>query len=1021
MANITYKEIKTKSITDTLFLHIKDGDVIKYVSIQDLAIQEGKGMIGIDSLSKLKKANTEGRLFTKKSNGAKDRQIVLVDANFYEREVHNEFAENGSGFFISTTIQGNKDVPAGCQRALRIKTNSDGKQIGIKKKKDKDHLEEREYLLVTLSNGDTKYLSRNEIVSSKSKRPFGARELSNLADGKKFNIEDLEGNRIEKVDITQAYMFENATVTDKKLPARETFDGHRHITLKTDKNGNIEEETEIIDNVYTEQRYLKDEKKPIIRITNYESNRNENGDFVKVVFAGEYTETLLDKKELFLDSGLTKPVTNFSDMVGKVLFSKSNDDATHFRVTQPISAIQANYTYTKKQYLQETDKKEDIYSPNTYLKLESGSYVKETESVRPICYEYTKLDETPEVYLANVVDAVKGDISIIIPASAVKKKNKSETFKYGYYTISKDKIFGLKKSNKRMADCDVIQTSTEQDKHQSCQVLRTVQKYDETTKEAIRVNKANIQDILKQVGDEFLRDYKEGKYIINEVLNANGEYEMIIRGKRFVFTDHLDLPDYSNGYSEYSCIKPDGQYNLGAGLKKSFKKWGKKTWERGYKAYLIGWPLLVMSPVLGGLFLGAIAASALAVPISEIAKAGKVNSANTLLKDKTKCVSKLNKKDIFIELKIEYEKAIKKGNNFTKEDQSRFLERMEKLEAQTSQLAGGKTIADFEIKGGKKTPIDESNIEEYKIFKVEMQKEEADLKKLLKDMKRGKITRDEYNAKFDEHQKHLYNYVAKGVIKPKDEKYQEIIDAINTVKGFVIAKQGEMPKVRKKVSQQRQAEIKESVVDKELKIGKDFKCTIGKIKKEENDKIISDLIDVASETRVNYDEVITHSYHSGMNDEKERKKPQPKAKEEEAVATHEDVKTETKIAGLDFEIAVYKEVEKASKTNPGATEISFKPVGVVEETLSANSVKNIRKAIKLLETDNVRENDRKLVKKYIKTNLENFLNIKGLKKEQEERLKKIAESYNDVIQKEKEAKKQSQEEAEKNKESTSTK
>ena len=1066
MENIRYTKIESKSVKDlnNLFLLVNDNGVQKYVEIKNLAILDGKSMIEIKTVDELKKAIKENRIYTKKANGAKDKQVAVSGLDFYQPDKKTAESKIGSSYFISTTIQGDYSVPVGFERVVRIKKDKE-KEV-VRTKVLTQSLEKGEYLLVTLENGTKKYLSRDEIISSKG-NTLGSSKLSLLKKRlEEKEVEDLNKNKIVEIDLTKAYIFENFTYKDpqtkEEKPYREEVVGLEHRTLSINDGENPKYNVETVDALYTHQRYLKDDDKPIIRVTNYETSNNESGEYVKVAFAGDSTETMLSKQELFLDSALTKPVRNFNDkLVGKVLYAKSDDENTNFKVTQPLSVVQASYTYSKKKYLQETEKSEDVCAPGTYLKLETGKYVKEAESVRPICYDYAKYGETPEAYLAKVVDSDKGHISIIIPVDAFKKNSKSEKFKYAGYTISNKDIFGLKKSSKRMVDCDVIQTSTEQDDYQNCKVLRIAGMFDGTTHERETIDVENIEEIVGITKEEFLRDYKDGKYIINQVLNEKGQYETFIRGKRYVFKDHMDLPDYSNGYGEYAYVKANGKYDTKKGIKAAFKTWGKKAGPAALFAYGIGWPFFAVSPALACIVAGAFAVSALMVPISQFIKAHKENKKNRVAKDKTKCASKINKLDILKELQSEYNKAVKKGKKFTQEDELRFIERMENLEKQSMQLAGGMTIADFKIKNGKMSTVDSSNVGEFKKYQAEMYKEEQELSKLLDDMKKGKITRETYNGKYNEHQEHLYNYVSKGIFVPKDEKYQAILDAIRTTKGFVVAKFGNHDSTSDK-----DKNIKSKLQKKELRIGKDFSCSITKTKKEEASILIDNLRTIADGKPVDYDRVIIRSVHEGLKDSKleyhepevkvtiEEVKEDEKDKEdeivEEVVEEEKTVKKDRKkdskkeekpkkskeekepkkptkskeekkdkskttassdddltIPGLGFEIIVYKESKKQteSKEHMGALEARMEAF-VKSEKLTKASLDRIEKAIEYLDSEaNMTKKQKAALTQYIENNLKVFKKsqVKEKYPQHVQRINSLNKQYTQTVSQEKDA------------------
>ncbi len=1039
MTNISYRKIDIKSVkyTKNLYVHINDNGVKKYVSIKDLAILDGSSMLAINTINELTKAAKLNSIYTLKSNGAKDKQVVLIDSNVYEAvKVVGASIDSEDGYFISTTIQGQIPVAKGYERIVRIKRNKNKKEI-VAKKQLTDTLKDEEYLSVKLENGTETYLSREEIVFSSSKKALGISKLSSLKKktGELRALEDLNHNKIVEIDLTKAYVFENYTEknqeTGEDILFREEVVDHTYRTVSI-KDGQPVIETQSVDPIYTERRYLKVDDQPIIRMNNYEVTNNKAGDYMKVVFAGDHNDTLISKDELYLDSSLTTRVSDFSeDLVGKVLYTKSNDANTHFKVTAPITAVQAKFTYTKKKYLQETDKKEDICADGAYLKLKNGKYVKENESIRPICYEYTNKEEKPEAYLAKVTDSEKGNITIIIPASVVKDNNK-DSFKYGKYTIYMDKIYGLKKSCKKMSDCDVVQTSTDQDKFESCEVIRTPGIFHGQTHERKKQPINNIEEVLSNLDEEFRRAYKEGKYTIEQILDENGKFVDIV-GKRYVFNEYLDLPDYSNGYSEYAYTKPNGKYDLKKGMKEGFKSWAQKAGIASLFVYGVGWPFLAVSTTFALVTVGALAASALLVPAIQFGKAAVHNRKNRVPKDKTKCQNKGTLKEILKDLKDEHQKAVSKDKNFTQDDELRFNERMENLERRAFFLAGGMTMADFKVQNGKMAPVGSSNYEAFKNYEKEMYKKEAELKKLLKDMKKGKITREEYNAKYNEHQELLYNYVAKGIFVPTDKKYKEVIDAIRTTKGFVIAKYGHKENLTDK-----EKNIKESLKNKKLKISKNFKCSIGKLKGDELETLTNNLIVVANNNPVDYDRIIIQSSYEQVaqevveeqvveeqvaeesvtaeqvveqvteeqtteeqvveeqateetvtednedkkNDVKsEGKKTTKKKKSNNTKPKKEDNKIETdklikssvlKIDGLDFIIAKIEKHKVLSQKQKGAYE-EKKEVVIVSEKLNESSLDNLKKAIEVLKKSNdLSASKKNILNEYIKRNLNKF-------------------------------------------------
>lgn len=409
---------------------------------------------------------------------------------------------------------------------------------------------------------------------------------------------------------------------------------------KTDNNGEPTMTTRKLDGTFTEQEFkttkgADGKNVQQMEVTTYSLVPQGKGEYIRLRVKGRNKPMLFCVKpgesKVFLGdtaieydvSDLEKTKNVIKSIIGQELTVEI--DGKKY-VTEKVTNEEAISTYSKEKVMNKSTSYEDAFGDDTYLRLADGRYVKESEFVRPIAYNFVKDDATDfDAYLYYY--QVDGKWTTVI-------LNKAELEKGTYSSIVLDKniktnpnLYKIKKSTKALGDSHIIQTTNA---NSGIEGAVTLIKKPEKTKLNASSFVAEVKDGTNTAEDDNLtknaalteakrlfRDlYKQGKYDIDEVVvegvvykldnvvkNEDGTISFHVSNSRYVYNNNslvedptAKKPQYANMSS--SPVKYDAKtgklyggtrYNMGKANKEYFKFWGK-IW---------AWPTAIVLMLMG--------------------------------------------------------------------------------------------------------------------------------------------------------------------------------------------------------------------------------------------------------------------------------------------------------------------------------------------------------------------------------------------------------------------------------------
>lgn len=578
--------------------------------------------------------------------GKETEQIVLADKTIMGRIVgNNVVADDGSivGRLDGTKVLAITRTPSG-----KITTSGSSTKIKIGGKKAID-------ITITAASGGVKN------IKSKAKSGAAAKVIGKIEDGVVY-LKESKGRLLrigelneETGDIVLTTETELGDLqADGTIKKGGTFVGERELkraTQPTLEHLNIQDLTieefvldefgqpvinptthepmmakRKLDGTYTEQEFktAKDKDGKTIQqmdLTTYGLVPEGKGDYIRLRVKGKAQPILFSIKpgesKVYLGdiaieydhSNLEKTQNVIRSIVGQELTVEI--DGKKY-VTEKVTMEEAISTYSKEKTMTKSNSDEDILGDDTYLRLANGKYVKESEFVRPLAYNFVKNDSTDfDAYLFYYKkDGVWQ--TIILNKETFDKAGGD--IHLGDLHISKSinaaDLYKIKKSTKPLAESHIIQTTNENADFEGAVTL--VRKPDDASLSSLTFKekdgaedeegKLDKKAALTEAKRLFRELYKQGKYDIDKVVvdgvvykldnvvkNEDGTTSFHVSNSRHVYANHslvedptAKLPQYAN--MSNNPVKYDAKsgklyggtrYNMGKANKAYFKYWGK--------------------------------------------------------------------------------------------------------------------------------------------------------------------------------------------------------------------------------------------------------------------------------------------------------------------------------------------------------------------------------------------------------------------------------------------------------------
>lgn len=354
-------------------------------------------------------------------------------------------------------------------------------------------------------------------------------------------------------------------VLDKAKFEQTSVIKQESLSVATDLTGNpilfhqgIEdtESLPVLDSVVL-RSYKQEENDSYIESRKFDLDASRTGKYIHVVdrqgkqhfvniddlFEGPISVPSQIDTERFATTPEVDPTNNYLYFVGKPLLLKDNEQ---FIELEPLTAEQVIKVYVNTTYSPTvTTKKEDIAQEGTYRKTKDGKYFEESK-IQPICYDYADGDAEFSHYLFTI-DLPTGPQSIIVPRS--KFVDRSSIRVQIDASIATLNLTGairphqLKRTSKPLNQCAVVQRTTN---HSASYNKATVLK-DKNSNEVLD------DETTQQLQNEFLQQYRDGEYVVNDAYNDAGELiEFSDSADRYIMTDYVKMPDFAGKNAYYN-------------------------------------------------------------------------------------------------------------------------------------------------------------------------------------------------------------------------------------------------------------------------------------------------------------------------------------------------------------------------------------------------------------------------------------------------------------------------------------
>ncbi len=370
-------------------------------------------------------------------------------------------------------------------------------------------------------------------------------------------------------------------------------------------------------------------------------------------------------------------------IIGQELFVKITSGAEEkWERTQAITAQQALFAYNTEKFMQSTKQHDNYMADNAYLRLSDGRYVKESEFVRPIAYNFV-FDEKAEydAYLCYVTNAEGKTETIIAPKDFTGGR-------IAGFNVRSEDMLRIKKTTSPLKESNVIQTTNNGEKLNRCVTLN-----ERPEKGAITAaKKEKADELLQNALQQFKNEYQQGRYAIdgNKVLvkQEDGSYKEMgldCSGelpKRFIYSDEIYTEDTTHSDSKYKYLlnnpefvdeatgklKNGPKFNTKAAIKDFYKKFGAFGLKVGATFFLGGGLLALLgAPVLVAGAAAAYVATGVLAPFYYLAKGIRLKFKS--FADKVVANRNNIKKNLDNQLQSLYEKIMSRADTISKEKQ----------------------------------------------------------------------------------------------------------------------------------------------------------------------------------------------------------------------------------------------------------------------------------------------------------------------------------------------------------------
>ena len=754
---------------DDLLIYINDSQSRKVRDIKDFRSQLAKGNVYF------KRFNADGIDLSRKV--ANDVELFVKDLDLPKS-------------YLSTSINTERDsVDHGLLRELEVKA-----QDGF----------DGPYVYVGLiDNPNMQFIKKEDIGYYEAGKFISIKDKS-IDEFKDKDLYTRHGNFF----VTK--MFTDATCSFEVIKQRETYDLEhmKKTTLVEGKDGSINAVEEDIDPYYSEQIMRPDGRDVTLEVMNYTVDPTADGEFILLRYLGEHVDTLVPINSLYSVNGdsIGDKIENFKEnrnnLIGQSIFVKLANGSI-FR-TEPLTYEQVYKTYSKHETMKITEDESAILEDGTYLKLKDGRYVKENETVRPICYEFVSEDAFDAYMVKLDSPTADGKASVIVDKSTFAKK--AEVVVDGT-TLKLENAFKIKETSKAMKDADVIRTTSGYNKIEQC-VLLSEPKYNAAGEvETTPLSDEEKEKVIKSAKSQFESSYKEGDYELDRVVDDKGNLvELDKQKQRYRYTNVTKMKDYGN--KDYALLRSGNiKYDASKGklvggpkfetakyIKSTCKRIGTITTDAfsamfskgGILAAFLLAQILVSGLLPQILVAGAVALAGAAVLTPIIfGIIGAIKNRYQKFKLNTNKHRKKLKKEIIDDLEdvLKDTKTADKANL----TERNLLNKFETIDNKIMSLCATKRISSFRMVNGV-GHVNRTNAALYTDFRKDMTAREKELKRLRNAVRKDPSLQATLDAKQSQYEQKIRDYVSQGVIEPKDKQMREMVDRSRKTKGFLLAK-----------------------------------------------------------------------------------------------------------------------------------------------------------------------------------------------------------------------------------------
>ncbi len=704
--NLTEADLKLTSSTSRLRFKLNGAvagydDTNIFYNLQNFKIKQGKLTKTPSSLAELKAAADQNNLFfvrrersdkaNRKGEYKTEERLLPMDYNKVEVIPLN---------FASTYISDN----------LNLTDLSSGSFLGQNRLMQQSAKENGKFIYACV-NGKWNFYPKQD-VGYYVGGEFKTLENANVDELRKISNRDLYvssryGNHPVQEMFDKLYTLDYV-LDAKKQPIMDTIssDGLTATRYEIDTDGSgfakygdkYATNEEKLTRQFNEQSFRMLDDRAVMETVIYQAAANQMGDYIRINLRGRNQPIAVkvtgEDSQIYLadESGrpgqqvrfdsqdLSEKTRAISSIIGKEVLVKIKDGSEDkIMRSQPITSAQATLTYSTETKMQRTNSSTNYMADNAYLRLANGKYVKESEFVRPVAYKFVKGDESDfDAYCCYVKNRAGETITIIAP------KNVKPNTNYKGYTILPSQMFKVKKSLDPLKDCDVIQTTNQQnsDVHQ-CVTLSTPQ---ETETAFSTERKPTSNEDLTRAIQQFRAEYKQGNYQIDDnkvivpVKNADGTVTNValpldVRSDntpyRFIESDHFYRDDVTHNMDIYKYQRANPafvdektgkltkgpKFDAKAAIKDFYKKFGKVGLEVGSAFIIGGGPLIwLAAPILVSAVAAGYVATGIAAPFFYLAKSVYLKGKKFV--DKVKENRKQTKKDLDKSMQALYEKML---------------------------------------------------------------------------------------------------------------------------------------------------------------------------------------------------------------------------------------------------------------------------------------------------------------------------------------------------------------------------